>query len=94
MQITREIVSNDLDRATENGLMEKDYVKHHFRLTKEYIYIHVRIECNWYDWSGTGLHSNEFSMALRIPTSEYSYRRLASELRKARREHDKKYGTR
>lgn len=89
----RATISADLDKAISKGLMHKDYCKHHFRLTKEYVYIYAIIDCEPYNWSGTVLCSmrNHFTAHLRIPTTEYSYRRLSSELRKARKEHDSKW---
>lgn len=89
--MNREQIINDLDRATRAGLMRKDYVRHHFTLRKDYIYIHVSIDCEMYEWV-PGLHTNEFSTCIRIPTPEYSYRRLANALRKARKEHEEKHG--
>lgn len=89
--MNREQIINDLDRATRAGLMRKDYVRHHFTLRKDYIYIHVSIDCEMYEWA-PGLHTNKFSSHIRIPTPEYSYRRLANALRKARKEHEVKHG--
>ncbi len=89
--ITRDKINEDLDRATKNGLMERDYVRHHFTLRKDYIYIHVSIHRSWYEWS-KGLHTDRFSTSIRIPTEEYSYRRLANALRKAKKEHEAKHG--
>lgn len=89
--ITRDIINEDLDRATVKGLMEKDYVRHHFTLRKDYIYIHVKIHRSYYEWA-PGLHTDVFSTTIRIPTEEYSYRRLANALRKAKKEHEAKHG--
>lgn len=89
--VTRDDINRDLDRATKNGLMERDYVRHHFTLRKDYIYIHVSIHRSMYEWA-RGLHTDVFSTSIRIPTEEYSYRRLASALRKAKKEHEAIYG--
>lgn len=89
--ITRDKINEDLDRATVKGLMERDYVRHHFTLRKDYIYIHVSIHRSVYEWA-KGLHTDRFSATIRIPTEEYSYRRLANELRKAKKEHEAKHG--
>lgn len=90
----REQILNDLDRAVEKGLIEKPYNCHRFTLRRDYIFIHVAIYCNEY-WWGTGIYgryTNSFSTTIRIPTKEYSYRRLANSIRKARKEFDKKHG--
>ena len=89
--MNREDIIKDLDRATRAGLMRHDYIRHHFTLRKDYIYIHVSIDCKTYEW-GSGLHANSFLTSLRIPTSEYSYRRLARELRKAKKEFEEIHG--
>ena len=89
--ITRDKINEDLDRATRNGLMNKDYVRHHFTLRKDYIYIHVSIHRSPFEW-GSGIHFTDFSTSIRIPTEEYSYRRLANALRKAKKEHEAKHG--
>lgn len=91
--MVREQISNDLDRAVNSGLIRKPYNKHRFTLRTDYIFIHVAIYCNEYKW-GSGMYfqySNSFSTMIRIPTNEYSYRRLANEIRKARKKHDKDY---
>lgn len=85
--MNREQVINDLNRAVIAGLIQNPYVKHHFTLRKDYIYIHVSMDCEPYEWS-QGLYTNSFHKSIRIPTSEYSYRKLANALRKAKKEHD------
>lgn len=88
--MNREQVINDLDRAVRAGLIQNPCVRHHFTLRKDYIYIHVTIDCEPYEWT-RGLYTNRFSTSIRIPTSEYSYRRLANGIRKAKKEHEKKH---
>ncbi|MBO7732850.1 MAG: hypothetical protein J6S67_09865 [Methanobrevibacter sp.] len=89
--MNRQQVINDLDRAVRAGLIKDPYVKHYFTLRKDYIYIHVSIDCKAYEW-GRGQHANSFSTHIRIPTSEYSYRKLANALRKAKKEFEEKHG--
>mgnify|MGYP007119864137 CR=1 FL=1 len=88
----RETIIKDLDRAVKNGLMETSYSRHHFTLRKDYIYLHINMKCNPYTPPMSNHAIDSFSLHLRIPTNEYSYRRLANELRKARKEHDTSNG--